>query len=100
MAKLKYDSTVARIAGNIAGSFISNGESRHSTQEIAVKAVRLARAIVERVIETEPDELKAEAVSTLLADPRCHDIQLGAGHRCQLATGHYGAHSNGSKLWD
>jgi hypothetical protein len=96
MAKPKYDSTVARIAGNIAAGLVA--DSTRDPRQIAVTSVRIARAIIERVIETEPAE--PEAVSTPLADPRCHDIQLGAGHRCQLATGHYGAHSNGSKLWD
>lgn len=53
--KRKYDATVARIAGNIAG--ILEAERPYATDEemrVAARAVALARAIVAEVERTEP----------------------------------------------
>lgn len=54
--KKKYDSTVARIAGNIAG--VLEAERPYALGEevkIAARAVALARAIVAEVERTEPE---------------------------------------------
>jgi len=53
--KRKYDSTVARIAGNIAGHMLrdNDGDTRNS-EAVAVDAVYLARKIVAEVERTEP----------------------------------------------
>ena len=59
MAERKYDTTLARIAGNIAsGMYASSDDSmvRLSDQKIVVASVNLARAIVAEVIRTEPVE--------------------------------------------
>lgn len=56
--KRKYDSTVARIAGNILGGFVTTESPRltpGSAKDLAEEAVLLARAIVEEVQRTEPD---------------------------------------------
>lgn len=49
--KRKYDSTVARIAGNILSGRTPLGEGDGTA---VIWAVRLARAIVEEVERTEP----------------------------------------------
>lgn len=51
MSKPKYDSTVARIAGNIASGL--NHEA-YTPEEMAVLCVQRARAIVAEVQRTEP----------------------------------------------
>jgi hypothetical protein len=54
--KKKYDSTVARIAGNIAAGLLADMQiygSRHDL--VAIEAVKLARAIVAEVELTEPE---------------------------------------------
>lgn len=57
MTKRKYDSTVARIAGNIASGFISNGMHRIDANWMTAKwSVELARAIVAETERTEPVE--------------------------------------------
>lgn len=56
MAKPDYDTTLARIAGNILSGLVSNGT--RSTQTIAppevALAVSLARAIVDEIRRTTP----------------------------------------------
>jgi hypothetical protein len=47
-----YDSTVARIAGNIASGFVQN--TNDPDEAIAEWAVRLARLIVAETKRTEP----------------------------------------------
>jgi hypothetical protein len=54
MSKRKYDSTIARIAGNILSGFIPIGEYQMKLK--AQQAVALARAIVAEVERTELDE--------------------------------------------
>ena len=64
MAKGSYDSTIARIAGNIASGIVSradlvkNGQGEVGDPEmwtpLAVAAVACARAIVAEVERTEP----------------------------------------------
>lgn len=57
MSKREYDSTVARIAGNILSGHphvLGTGESHQ--QEIAATAVKLARMVVAEVKRTEPKD--------------------------------------------
>lgn len=57
MSKRDYDSTVARIAGNIASGYMSDKAVFHESDElVAVWAVSLARAIVAEVKRTEPEQ--------------------------------------------
>lgn len=57
MEKRKYDSTVARIAGNIAAGM----DPLNTRDELIVEvAVRLARAIVAEVERTEPPKPSQE----------------------------------------
>jgi hypothetical protein len=51
--KKKYDSTVARIAGNLAGPLIQMHPEGWETPYIAALAVEVARAIVAEVARTE-----------------------------------------------
>ena len=56
-AKKSYESTVMRMAGNIAGSMITGieaGTNPVALQLVAESAVALARAIVAEVERTEP----------------------------------------------
>lgn len=55
MTKKKYDSTVARIAGNVAGQVMVFGEGI-DPEWIAKMSVSVARAIVAEVERTEPQE--------------------------------------------
>lgn len=55
MAQKKYDSTVARIAGNILSGY--TGGSRDEEGAMVQFAVNLARAIVEETERTEPQPL-------------------------------------------
>lgn len=60
MSKAKYDSTVARMAGNIAGGLVRLNIYREEV--VAMRAVAMARAIIEEVKRTEPkDESITEA---------------------------------------
>lgn len=62
--KRKYDSTVARIAGNIAGAFMDRvlvvrqggrmGFTTESVEHVAGASVAIARAIIAEVERTEP----------------------------------------------
>lgn len=56
MATKKYDSTVARIAGNLlSGVMAANAYTWHAVPpEAVLAAVEAARAIVEEVKRTEP----------------------------------------------
>lgn len=61
MKQRDYDSTVARIAGNIASGLLMQGAAYYAmhTEEhrtIAEVSVSLARAIVEETCRTEPKE--------------------------------------------
>lgn len=56
--KKKYDSTVARIAGNIAGHFVRWPVGHTDVADFAAISVAFARAIVAEVERTEP--VKAE----------------------------------------
>lgn len=51
MTPKDYDTTVARIAGNIAGAIYRNG---HQPEYVASESVWIARAIVAEVKRTEP----------------------------------------------
>lgn len=51
--KRKYDSSVARIAGNIASGMVANGKE-FDPVVLAMHAVEAARAIVAEVERTEP----------------------------------------------
>jgi hypothetical protein len=56
--KRKYDSTVARIAGNLLSGVFRQSDWPQTTErrkEIAADAVKVARAIVEEVQRTEPE---------------------------------------------
>ncbi len=57
MAQRKYDSTVARIAGNIAAGLVTNDyqEGYHSAKWFAREAVAIARAIVAEVEHIESE---------------------------------------------
>lgn len=50
-----YDSTVARIAGNIAGHWVTHN-AQFADEAIAEWSVRLARLIVAEIRRTEPKE--------------------------------------------
>ena len=54
--KRKYDSTVARIAGNILGHLLQfeAADQQYDVDRLSETAVMLARAIVAEVIDTEP----------------------------------------------
>lgn len=54
--KRKYDSTVARVAGNILAGMFNHPEFNpySSPQFMALKAVEFARAVVAEVERTEP----------------------------------------------
>lgn len=58
--KRPYDSTVARIAGNIAGELLRQAQADPdhvwTDDTVARDAVDLARAIVRRVMKTEDPE--------------------------------------------
>jgi len=55
VSKPKYDSTVARIAGNILSGYSElDGADAWQLHKAAEGAVKLARAIVEEVRRTEP----------------------------------------------
>jgi hypothetical protein len=55
MSKAKYDSSVARMAGNIASGLVCKSEYAYACDErLAKDAVALARAIVAEVQRTEP----------------------------------------------
>lgn len=60
MAAKKYDSTVARIAGNVAAGM---WESNKHIPTLATDSVRLARAIIAEVERTEPE---ADPLDTIL----------------------------------
>lgn len=53
MEKRKYDSSVARIAGNIASGMVDDLLTVESMSRIAHISVRLARAIVSEVERTD-----------------------------------------------
>ncbi len=58
MSKPNYDTTVARIAGNIAGQLLAINVAHAGTWEaesVAYEAVDIARAIVAEVRRTETD---------------------------------------------
>lgn len=56
MAKRDYDSTVARIAGNIVGTLgVPIVEAADLRKDFAIRAVAMARAIVAEVKRTEPN---------------------------------------------
>lgn len=65
--KRKYDSTVARMAGNIASGMtknrVDNCDDRVGIESIARASVALARAIVAETIRTEPVQAEAETRS-------------------------------------
>lgn len=66
--KKKYDSTIARIAGNILGHLLTNGDSARDCSNVAYargvstvtvsieNSVALARRIIEEVERTEPEQ--------------------------------------------
>lgn len=56
--KRTYDSTVARIAGDIASGLVDRFHDR-ADQDVVRRAVWLARAIVAEVQRTEPADPKA-----------------------------------------
>lgn len=49
-----YDSTVARIAGNLASGYVLRPEGTLNPDDIAAWSVRVARAIIEETKHTEP----------------------------------------------
>lgn len=51
--KKKYDSTIARMAGNIAAGLVGDG---YETKFLAKRSVEIARAIVAEVQRTQPVE--------------------------------------------
>ena len=55
MRQRDYDSTVARMAGNIAAGFVAK-DWRACDETIARLSVRIARAIIDEVRRTEPKE--------------------------------------------
>ena len=65
--KRPYDSTVARIAGNIASGLVARGHYS-STEGLAHDAVRLARAIVAETINTEPAPPEAPPADVVHVD--------------------------------
>ena len=56
MSQRKYDSTVARIAGNVASGLSRNPYYENNTQDLAEDAVQIAKLIVAETIRTEPKE--------------------------------------------
>jgi hypothetical protein len=57
VAAKKYDTTVARIAGNLLSGFANSGVANARLEDIAIdRAVRIARSIVTEVERTEPKE--------------------------------------------
>lgn len=55
MEKRKYDSTMARIAGNVASSLIGRGTYDGDTHMLAARSVEIARAIVEATLRSEKE---------------------------------------------
>ena len=59
MATVKdYESTVMRVAGNIASGYVLHPEGTLAPDDIAQWAVKVARAIVAEVQRTKPAESK------------------------------------------
>ena len=54
MKQRDYDSTVARMAGNIAAGFVA--KDWHAYEPIARLSVEIARAVINEVRRTEPKE--------------------------------------------
>jgi hypothetical protein len=62
MPKPDYDTTLARIAGNIAGHILASAPGGSAAgSEIAFEAVLIARAIVAEIKRTEPETAQATA---------------------------------------
>lgn len=55
MSKRLYDSTIARIAGNIMSGYEWYDLTPRERDEFAAEAVAMARAIVEETKRTEPE---------------------------------------------
>jgi hypothetical protein len=60
--KRKYDSTIARMAGNIAGGLFAaqpqvkdKADAEKCLREVVLTSVSIARAIVAEVVRTEPE---------------------------------------------
>lgn len=51
-----YDSTIARMAGNIAAGMLSSNWTSHNHDDVVTASVSLARRIVAEVKRTEPAE--------------------------------------------
>lgn len=84
--KRKYDSTVARIAGNIASGWAAPAPSVCYEEDIAKAAVRLARLVIQFTIESEP-------FCNVIGAPN------GEERRCELREGHEGYHQQGKSRW-
>lgn len=66
MSKQKYDSTVARIAGNLLSGY-ANGRMS-DTDNVVKRAVALARDIVAETIRTEPTPPEEDTVAALRSE--------------------------------
>jgi hypothetical protein len=66
--KRGYDSTVARIAGNIAPGLIARGTCDGDPLGLAKAAVELARLIVALVEDTDPDRTASAAPGDVAGD--------------------------------
>lgn len=73
--KKGYDTTLARIAGNIASGLVSRGG--HGTdEELAQVAINLAHIIVNKLRTDRPDRLVMDEIERLEADCRCGNLAL------------------------
>lgn len=81
MSKPKYDSSVARMAGNIAAGMMNDHTqvTDNLVLRVAVDSVRLARAIVAEVQRTEP-----------VVEPQCGENIAGTKTFCTLVLDHVG----------
>lgn len=69
--KKKYDSTVARIAGNLLSGCVPSELTPHEMAYAAEAAVQMARAIVAEVKRTEPDVDHPPVPCARIVDVRC-----------------------------
>lgn len=70
-----YDTTLARIAGNIASGLVSRG-GQGSDEELAQVAINLARIIVNKLRTDRPDRLVMDEIEHLSADCRCGNLSI------------------------
>lgn len=78
MSKPDYDTTIARMAGNIAAGMVNRGEENFNI--IAAYAVKQARAIVDEVRRTTPEVLP----HVPYRHPKALECSCWGSHLCEL----------------